>query len=408
MSYLHGVEIKETPKSAVLAAGDSSIIALIGTAPQGSVGTVKLITSLAAGVTEYGEDVGGFTIPAALDFIFGHVGAKVLVVNVLDNADALALLEETGKMTLDAEGKFATHIGEATLPVAVDYAADIVNGLELLSTIEDSMGIKPNLIIAPGYSQLAPVMAKMITVAVKLNGFAVVDVVGASVADVLTARTTGTYASASPALILAYPAIMRYNANEGASQAIGLSVAVAVAKAATDSILGYWISPSNYELAGIIGTEVGIKSSITDPAADSNLLNGAGILTVMRRGGSGYRVWGNWTAAYPTEKGSEVQIAPRAVRMMIREVLIDAAINYLDRSNITKLTVERIKNDVNAFMRGLIGKGAINAGECTWEAEKNPNAEISQGKLLYTISVTYGPSLDKLTFEEVVESNFNL
>ena len=63
-------------------------------------------------------------------------------------------------------------------------------------------------------------------------------------------------------------------------------------------------------------------------------------------------------------------IAPRAVRMMIREVLIDAAITYLDRNNINKLTVERIQNDVNAFLRGLIGKGAINSGDCVWDAEK--------------------------------------
>ena len=67
-----------------------------------------------------------------------------------------------------------------------------------------------------------------------------------------------------------------------------------------------------------------------------------------------------------------------------------------------------IQNSVNAFLRNLIGKGAINDGSCTWDAEKNPATEISQGKLLYTISVTYGPSLETLTFEEVVDTNYNL
>ena len=408
MSYLHGVEVVETAKQAVLSAGDSSIIALVGTAPQGTVGEVVLITSKAAGVTEFGADIGGFTIPAALDLIFTHISAKVLVINVLDNADVAALLEEDGKMTRTEAGIFATHIGEATLPTAVDFAADIIAGLELLTGIEDIIGIKPNLIIAPGYSQIAAVMAKMITVAVKLNGFALVDVVAASVAAAVTARTSGTFASASPALILSFPNIRRYNANEKENQAIGLSVCVAIAKAITDSSLGYWISPSNTELASILGTVIAIKSSLTDPAADTNLLNGAGIVTVLRRAGSGYRVWGNWTAAFPTEKGAEVMIAPRAVRMMTREVLIDAAINYLDKNNINKMTIELVQNDVNAFLRGLIGKGALNSGACTWDSEKNPVADINQGKLLFTISVTYGPSLDELTFEEVVETNFNL
>lgn len=408
MSYLHGIEIKETAKQAVLAEGDSSVIALVGTAPEGVVNEVMLITSKAVGVAAFGNDIGGFTIPAALDFIFTHVAAKVLVVNVLANADAEALLEPGGKMTRDVSGKFATNIYEAVLPEPVDYASDIIAGIELLAGIEDQLGLKPNLIIAPGYSQLQPVLAKMVAVAEKLNGFALVDITAANVAAAVTARTAGTYASSSPALILAYPCILRYNAAEEENQALGLSVAIAVAKAVTDATLGYWISPSNLELSSILETFIPIRSSLVDATADTNLLNGAGIVTVLRRAGSGYRVWGNWTAAFPTEKGAEVMIAPRAVRMMIREVLIDAAITYLDRNNITKLTVEMIQNNVNAFLRGLIGKGAVNSGECTWDAEKNPAAEISQGKLLFTISVTFGPSLDKLTFEEVVETQFNL
>ena len=408
MSYLHGVEIIETAKQAVLTAGDSSVIALVGTAPKGAVMEVKLITSMANGVTEFGEDIGGFTIPAALDLIFTHLNIKVLVVNVLDNADVAALLEVGGKMTRDEDGKFATHIGEATLPLAVDYAADVVAGLELLTGCEDKLGIKPTLVIAPGYSQIAAVMAKMIAVAVKLNGFALVDVVAASVPAAVATRTAGTYASASPALILGFPETVRYNSNESDYQPIGLSVSIAIAKAITDTLYGYWISPSNTELSSILGTLVPITSSLTDATADTNLLNGAGIVTVLRRAGSGYRVWGNWTAAFPTEKGAEVMIAPRAMRMMTREVLIDAAISYLDKNNINKMSIELIQNDVNAFLRGLIGKGAINSGACIWDSEKNPSAEITQGKLLFTISVTYAPSLDKLTFEEVVDTNYNL
>lgn len=406
MSYLHGVEVKETAKQATLAEGESSVIALVGTAPIGKVNHAQLITSLEQAVTEFGEDIGGFTIPSALNFIFSHVTAKVIVINVLENADAAALLDGEGKMTLDESQKWVTNIGEETLPLATDYSANLIAGLDLISGLEDSMGIKPNLVICPGYSQLAAIMGKMISVAEKCSGFAIVDMYASDVAAALEARN-GTYASASPALILTYPRIMRYNAHESEKQPIGLSVAWACSKAATDTVLGYWVSPSNYELAGILATEIKIISSLTDPAADTNLLNGQGIVTVLRRAGSGYRVWGNWTAAFPTEKGAEVMIAPRAVRLMIREALDGAALTYLDRNNITKLTVEMIQNDVNAFLRGLIGKGAINNGDCSWDPEKNPATDISQGKLLYTISVTYGPSLDKLTFEEVIDTNYN-
>ncbi len=92
MGYLHGIEIKEGTKRAVIATGETSVIALVGTAPQGCVGEIKLITSKEAGHQEFGDDVAGFTIPAALDVIFSMSGAKVLELNVLSTERAAALL----------------------------------------------------------------------------------------------------------------------------------------------------------------------------------------------------------------------------------------------------------------------------------------------------------------------------
>ena len=79
-----------------------------------------------------------------------------------------------------------------------------------------------------------------------------------------------------------------------------------------------------------------------------------------------------------------------------------AALNYMDRAA-TGITVEMITGDVNAFLRNLIGQGAIVEGECTWDETKNPAVEIAQGRLTFTLSVRYAPSLESLTFEEVVE-----
>ena len=84
------------------------------------------------------------------------------------------------------------------------------------------------------------------------------------------------------------------------------------------------------------------------------------------------------------------------------QALVDAALNYMDRAA-TGITVEMITGDVNAFLRNLIGQGAIVEGECTWDETKNPAVEIAQGRLTFTLSVRYAPSLESLTFEEVVE-----
>ncbi|WP_299457811.1 phage tail sheath subtilisin-like domain-containing protein [uncultured Rikenella sp.] len=402
MTYLHGIKIKEGAKNALLAAGDTSVIALVGTAPLGAVGTLKLITSAEAAVAEYGTDISGFTIPAALETIFTTVAAKVLVVNVLSAEKATALLESDGKMTRDETNTVATNIYKSTLPEAVDYTTELLAGLDLLLTADDTLGVKPNIIITPGYSQIETVMTRMLTVADKLDGFAIIDMVAEDVQDALTARASGIYNITSQAAVLCYPQVLRHNTHEATIDKLGLSVHWAAAKATRDGAEGYWLSPSNSDLTGIVGLTTSITSSLTDETADTNLLNAQGITTVFRKSGMGTRLWGNWTAAYPSQKTSDCMIAPRAVRMAIREALVDASLNYMDKAA-TGITVDMITSDVNAFLRNLIGQGAIVEGECTWDEAKNPAIEIAQGKLTFTLSVQYSPSLECLTFEEVVE-----
>lgn len=400
MSYLHGIKIREAQRRGALSTSDTAVIGLIGTAPQGSVGEIKLITSLEQAKTEYGDDIYGFTIPAALEVILAEVNAKVLVINVLTSEKATALIEN-GKVTVNEDGTVATHIYKTALPAAVDYTADLVKGIQKMLTVDDALGVKPNLLIAPGYSQVPGVMASLIAAAEKLDGFAAIDVIAADVQAALTARNSESYNTASPAAVLCYPTVFRINSHDGTTTEIGLSAYWALSKVKRDNDSGYWISPSNSTI-NIIGTTAVISSSLTDESADTNLLNGAGIVTVFRKSGMGTRLWGNWTAAFPSVKTADAMIAPRAVRMAIREALVDSALTYLDKAA-TKLTVDRILNDVNSFLRGLIGKGAIVDGECFWDEDKNPSNDIAQGKLAFTLSVKYAPSLDLLEFEEVID-----
>lgn len=401
MAYLHGVQIKEGAKGAILTSGDTSIIAVVGTAPIGTVNTVKLITSKEQAKKEFGDDVSGFTIPQALDTIFGYLNAKVLVVNVLANDTATSLIE-AGKMTLDSDGNVVTNIYKTTLPALVDYTAEIIAGIEMFTQVDDSLGVKPNIIIAPGYSQLQPVFNKLNEVATKIQGFAVADIVASDVQEALTARASGTFNTSSQAVVLCYPQVVRYNAHEATNDNIGLSVHWAACKALRDAQSGYWLSPSNSELVGCGGLTNKVSSSLTDSAADTNLLNGQGIVTVFRKSGTGSRLWGNWTAGFPLNKTTENMIAPRAVRMAIREALVDSALTYLDK-NATSITIEMVQEDVNRYIRTLVGQGALVAGECVFEEAKNPNTEIAQGKLTFCLYVTFAASTECITFEEHIE-----
>lgn len=402
MTYLHGIEIKEGEKRSVLTTGDSSVIAIVGTAPKGVVNEVKLITSLDAARAEFGDDISGFTIPQTLETIFSYVSAKVLVVNVLPKEKAEALLESDGTMTRDDEGLVATNIYKDVLPSVVDYTADIVSAIEMLVNIDDSLGVKPNIVIAPGYSHLSAVFNKLNESATKLQGFTAVDIIADNVQAALTARSSGLFNTTSQAVILCYPLVERYNAKENINDIIGLSVHWAAIKALRDAQSGYWLSPSNTELTGSVGLTAKISSSLTDSSADTNLLNGQGIVTVFRKSGSGSRLWGNWTAAFPTFSTTENMIAPRAVRMAIREALVDSALTYLDR-NSTNVTIDMVSEDVNAFIRSLAGQGAIVDGECVFDKDKNPDSELAQGKITFCLYIKFASSTERITFEEIVE-----
>lgn len=402
MSYLHGIEIKEGEKRSITTTGETSIIALVGTAPKGDVGKVKLITSIDAARSVYGEDISGFTIPSALETIFSYINAKVLVVNVLSPDKAAALLEENGTMTRDDNGAVATNIYKTSLPEVVDYTTDIVKAIDSLLQIDDTIALKPNIIIAPGYSQLAPVLNKLSEVATKLQGFAVADIIADDVQAALAARASGVFNTVSQAVVLCYPTIERYNAHENTNDLIAISVHWAAAKVLRDTQKGYWLSPSNTELVGVLGLTAKITSSLTDSTADTNLLNGQGIVTVFRKSGSGTRLWGNWTAAFPSDKTTTAMIAPRAVRMAIREALIDSSLDRLDR-NVTQIVIDLIVEDVNAFIRTLVGGGVIIDGECLYDVDKNSSSELAQGKITFTYYVKFAPSTERITFEEIVE-----
>lgn len=88
--------------------------------------------------------------------------------------------------------------------------------------------------------------------------------------------------------------------------------------------------------------------------------------------------------------------------MAIREALVSATLTYIDKTP-TLIAVDMVMGDVNEFLRGLAGQDAIVEGECWFDEEKNIATEVAQGHLRFTLGVTYQSSLERLTFEEVVD-----
>jgi phage tail sheath protein FI len=132
--------------------------------------------------------------------------------------------------------------------------------------------------------------------------------------------------------------------------------------AAKDLQQGYWWSPSNTQMTGPLGPDVTLYASVLDAASDVNNLNAQGILTVFNAFGTGLRVWGNRSAAYPTTTTPNNFISVRRTMDVIEESVELAMLQFIDQP-ISNALISAILASVNAFIRSLIRRAGRRLGQ---------------------------------------------
>jgi uncharacterized protein len=281
-------------------------------------------------------------------------------------------------------------------------------GMQAFLDCYQLLGFFPKNLIAPGYSPLASVSTAMIALVDRLRGHAFIDApVGVSVQDVLSGRGpfgSINFATSSPRAILCYPHVRRYDALTNAYVLAPLSPYAAGLMAETDTAEGYWVSPSNHEIQGIVGLERGVTFMVNDAACEANLLNEAGVVTVANSFGTGFRLWGNRSAAFPASTYADNFIAIRRTFDVIHESVEYAMLQFIDKP-LDLPTIDSILDTVNGLVRKLIADGALIAGRYFFKAEDNPIEELSAGHLVLRDSLTPPTPLERLTFKSSYDIN---
>jgi len=329
-------------------------------------------------------------------------------------------------------------VAGASVLIAFDYAdpskvvdADVIGavtggvytGMQAFQTTYGTFGFFPKIIIAPGYSQDVTVAAALDAIASKVRAIALVDSPPAtSAAAAITNRNVAGngFASSSSRTVLCYPQetfydtgivptgvtlnasgtplISQFNANAVAPY----SQWVAGAMAAKDLAQGYWWSPSNTEVEGILGPDVQLYASILDASSDVNNLNAAGIVTVFNAFGTGLLVWGNRSAAYPTATTPDNFISVRRTMDVIEESVELAMLQFIDQP-ISNALITAILASANGFIRSLIQRGALVAGAASFDPAENPYTQIAAGQLVFDIDVMPPPPAERITFEAFID-----
>ncbi len=468
-NFLHGVETIELERGPrPVTTVKSAVIGLIGMASMGAVNVPTLVTSDLTAAQFGDAALPGFTIAQALDAIYDQGAGTVIVINVLDpavhvtavaneaaalsgdsvtaahkaikagtlivkNAGATVTYVEGTDYTVDLQSaKIARKAGGAmaanqALTLAYSYldptkvtAADIIGtvnasgvrtGLKALRDTYNTMGFFAKLLIAPAFCTQASVATELIAMADALDAVALLDApIGTTFAQAIAGRgPAGTinFNTSSDRALLCYPYLKAYDTGLNSDRLEPYSQRLAGAIAARDVERGFWWSPSNTEIKGITGVERALSAMIDDPNSEVNLLNEAGITTVFNSFGTGLRIWGNRTAAFPTVTAMRNFVNVRRTGDIINESLRYFSLQFIDQP-LTQALIDSLTESVNGYGRKLIGDGALLGFKCWFDPSRNPQTELSAGHLLLNYKYTPPPPLERLTFETEITSEYLL
>lgn len=464
-NYLHGIETTEVERGPrAIRVVKSAVIALVGTAPIGPVNELTL-SQTEVDDAKFGPDLEGFSIAEALAGIHAFGAGTVLVVNVLDPAihrsnvegqarqfgnndllqlqhgalQTLVLKSEDGTNTYVENADYSVNLvtGRVTRlasgsilaagKVKADYTrtdpskvtpADIIGsvtaagrrtGLKAFPDSYNLFGFFPKIFIAPGFSTLNAVSVELIASATQLGGVAYIDApIGATVQQVIAGRGplgAINFNSSSDRVRLCYPHVKIYDARTNGERLQPLSVRAAGLRAKVDNDKGYWWPSSNQELVGVIGLERPLTARVDDPSSEVNLLNENGITTVFNSFGTGLRLWGNRTAAWPTVTHMRNFENVRRTKDVVDESIRYSSLQFVDMP-ITNSLIDSITESVNQFLRKLIGDEALLGGECWYDPTRNPQTEVEAGHLLFSYKLTVPLPFERGTFETEITGEY--
>jgi len=461
-NYLHGVETIEIDQGArPVQVVKSSVIALVGLAPIGTKNEPILVLSPNDAV-QFGQQLPGFTIPQALDAIFKQGPATVIVVNTFDsvtNTEQITLESHTivgGKLKLSAApiGAVTVFLTDGTTPftgvAGTDYNIDafgnftalsavaaenlvlkftfkifdsgtvtsaqmigtnvsgVRTGSKCLELVFNTFGFTPKILISPVYIELVAVATEWIALAEKYRAIALIDApVTTTVSQAIAGRgpaSTINFKTSSYRAYLLCPHLKVYDADSDSNLNAPYSQFMAGVMANVDLNEGYWVSPSNHAIQGIVGTEYVVTASVNDASTEANLLNEKGITTTFTGYGTGTRTWGNRSAAFPTNTDPKNFIPIRRIADIVHESLEQAMLPFIDKP-INQATIDAIRDTGNGFFRTLIGRGAVLSGsKCTYSAD-NTAEELALGHVVFDLTFMGPTPAERITFKSYLDIN---
>jgi phage tail sheath protein FI len=380
--YHHGVRVIEKAEGArPIRTIETGVIGVVGTAPDADPLVFPLNEPVlivgsrtkAALLDTVGTGLG--TLPGVMDAIFDQTAPLIIVVRV--DVDVVPA------------NQTANIIGD------VDVAGHF-SGLQALLAAQTSLGVKPRILGAPGFSHEQAVADELGVIAESLRGFAYIDSDGVTAEEAIINRAL----YGNKRLMMLWPAFTVFDVatattiNQPASaRALGM-------RAKLDNDIGWHKTISNIPINGVSGLSADVDWDLQNPNTKAGLLNASDITTTIVQ--KGFRFWGSRTCSADPIFAFESAVRTNDI---LSDTIAEAHLWAADKP-MSKTLIEDIIEGVNAKFRELKAQGYIVNAECYLDPELNTETSMAAGKLWLDYDFTPVPPLEQLGFYSHITNKY--
>jgi len=269
-------------------------------------------------------------------------------------------------------------------------------GVKALLAAQNSLGVKPRILGAPGLDS-QPVANALAAIAQSLRGFAYVNASGAETKEdaLLYRKQFG-----QRELMMLWPDFMGWDTVSSSSIVMPSTAFALGLRAKIDQEVGWHKTLSNMVLNGPTGISRDVFWDLQDPATDAGLLNASEVTTLINR--SGYRFWGSRTCE--TQGGYFPFENYTRTAQVLADTMAEAQFAIVD-GPLDPAQARDIIESINAKFRELKGRYIID-GSAWYDDEVNTKDTLKAGKLAIDYDYTPVPPLENLMLRQRITDRY--
>ncbi|HFK5711583.1 TPA: phage tail sheath protein [Enterobacter roggenkampii] len=382
--YLHGVQVIEINDGIrTISTVSTAVIGMVCTASDADEATFPLnkpvlITSVQNAIGKAGKQG---TLSASLQAIADQCKPVIVVVRVAEGAaddpeEAKAETISNIIGTTDENGQYT--------------------GMKALLTAKTVTGVKPRILGVPGLDSLA-VATALASICQSLRAFGYISSWGCkTISEAMNYRENFSQRE----LMVIHPDFLAWDTTSNATTTAWATARALGLRAKIDQETGWHKTLSNVGVNGVTGVSIPVSWDLQEQATDANLLNQAGVTTLIRN--DGFKFWGNRSCS-----DDPLFLFENYTRtaQVLADTMAEAHAWAMDKP-ITATLIRDIVAGINAKFRELKNNGYIVDGTCWYDPDSNDVSTLKTGKLYIDYDYTPVPPLENLTLRQRITDTY--